>query len=160
MSDLAVSFRDAGYENVRTHGQSGNVLFEVGLVGGTPLEAAVEQMLEDRHGVPILVVIRSRDELAATIAAAPANHGSDKLRSEVFFLKDSLKPERVLAEMPELRAGVDSVAIGPGALYFSRVAAQAKKTRIQRFMAMPEFQQMTVRSWRVTKRLLELLDNP
>ena len=60
--------------------------------------------------------------------------------------------------MPELREGVDSVAPGPGAIYFSRVAAQATKTRITRLMSMPVFQQMTVRSWRTTTRLLELLD--
>jgi uncharacterized protein (DUF1697 family) len=158
MSDLAGSFREAGFENVRTHGQSGNVLFDANDVGGPTLEHSVEQRLEDRHGVPILVVIRSRDELAATIAAAPADHRSDRLRSDVFFLKDPLTAQSVYAELPEFREGVDSVALGPGALYFSRVAARATKTRIQRLMAMPVFQQMTVRTWRTTIRLLELLD--
>ena len=103
-------------------------------------------------------MIRSRDELAATIAAAPADHGSDRLRSDVFFLKDPLTAETVYAELPELREGVDSVALGPGALYFSRVAAEATRTRVQRLMALPVFQQMTVRTWRTTIRLLELLD--
>jgi uncharacterized protein (DUF1697 family) len=64
----------------------------------------------------------------------------------------------VLAQMPELREGVDSVAPGPGAFYVSRVAAQASKTRITRLMSMPIFQQMTVRSWRTTTRLFDMLD--
>ena len=115
-------------------------------------------MLEDRHGVPILVVIRSRDDLAATIAAAPADHGSDRLRSDVFFLKGPRTAATVYADLPGLREGVDSVALGPGALHFSRLAAEATKTRIQRLMDMPVFQQMTVRTWRRTIRLLELLD--
>ena len=46
---------------------------------------------------------------------------------------------------------------GPGVLYFSRVAALATKTRVQRLMAMPMFQQMTVRTWPVTTRLHDLL---
>jgi uncharacterized protein (DUF1697 family) len=50
------------------------------------------------------------------------------------------------------------VAVGPGVLYFSRVAAQASKTRITRLMSMPVFRQMTVRNWRTTTRLAELLD--
>jgi uncharacterized protein (DUF1697 family) len=50
------------------------------------------------------------------------------------------------------------VALGPGAIYFSRTVAQATKTRITRLMSMPVFRQMTVRSWRTTTRLLELLD--
>jgi uncharacterized protein (DUF1697 family) len=157
MSDLVASFREAGYENVRTHAQSGNVLFDASHQGGPALESAVEQMLEERLGVPFLVVMRSRDDLADTVAAAPADHGSDRLRSDVFFLKAPLTAETVHSELPE-REGVDSVALGPGALYFSRVAARATKTRIQRLMAMPVFQQMTVRTWRTTVRLLELLD--
>ena len=158
MSELAQSFRDAGYGNVRTHGQSGNVLFEAEREGGPALESAVERMLEERFGMPVLVVIRSRDQLAATVAAAPADHGSDRLRSEVLFVKHPLTAQEVYADLPELREGVDSVAIGPGALYFSRVAARATTTRITRLMAMPVFGRMTMRSWRVTKRLLELLD--
>lgn len=158
MTDLVAAFRKAGYANVRTHGQSGNVLFETDRTGSAKLESAIEKMLEDRLGISTLVVIRSRTELAATVAAAPADHGSKRLRSDVFFLKQPLKAEAVLAEIPELRDGVDSIAIGPSALYFSRVAAQATKTRIQRFMAMPVFQQVTVRTWRVTTRLLELLE--
>ncbi|MFF1634540.1 DUF1697 domain-containing protein [Leifsonia sp. NPDC058248] len=158
MADLADCFRDAGYQDVRTYSQSGNVLFAADRAVGPQLEDAVERMLGARFEVPILVVARSRDELAATIAAAPPDHGSDRLRSEVFFLKHPLTSAEVCAELPELREGVDSIAPGPGALYFSRVAAQARKTRITRLMAMPVFRQMTVRSWRTSTRLLELLD--
>ena len=115
-------------------------------------------MLHERFEVPLLVVIRSRDEFAKTLDAAPADHGSPTLRSDVFFLKHPLTAAQALAELPELRDGVDSVAPGPGAIYFSRVAAKATKTRIQKFMAMPVFQQITVRTWRTCTGLLERLD--
>ena len=36
---------------------------------------------------------------------------------------------------------------------------QSRQRVVQRVLAMPMFQQMTVRTWRVTTRLLELLDN-
>jgi uncharacterized protein (DUF1697 family) len=158
MPELVACFRDAGYGDVSTYLQSGNVLFSADHKKGPKLETEVEAMLERRFGIPLLVVIRSRDELAQTIDAAPADHGSPKLRSDIFFLKHPLTAEEAFAELPELREGVDSVAPGPGAIYFSRVAARATKTRIQRFMAMPIFQQMTVRTWRTSIRLLEKLD--
>ena len=161
MPELVECFSDGGFRDVVTYLQSGNVLFRPGgggRRGGRKLEADVEAMLEERFGMPLLVVIRSRDELARTIEAAPAGHGSPKLRSDVFFLKHPLTAEAALAEMPELRESVDSVAAGPGAIYFSRVAATATKTRIQKLMAMPIFQQMTIRTWRTCTRLLEKLD--
>lgn len=158
MTSLAECFRRAGYENVRTFLQSGNVMFTAHSKRGLELEQEIELMLQQQFEIPILTVVRSHDELAATIASAPQNHGSDKLRSEVFFLKHPLTAHEVLAQMPELRDGVDSVAPGPNAVYFSRVAAQATKTRITRFMSMPVFQQMTVRTWRTTTRMFELLN--
>jgi uncharacterized protein (DUF1697 family) len=158
MPDLADSFRDAGYRNVRTYMQSGNVLFRAAGQKGPDLEARIEAMLERRFGMPLLVLIRSRDEIAQTIDAAPAGHASPSLRSDVFFLKYPLTAEEALADLPELREGVDSVAPGPGVIYFSRVAAKATKTRIQRFMAMPVFQRVTVRTWRTCTGLLEKLD--
>ncbi|WP_314148701.1 DUF1697 domain-containing protein [uncultured Leifsonia sp.] len=158
MSDISAVFRESGFENVRTHGQSGNVLFDAEPAGRPPLESTIERILEDRLLAPMVVVVRSKEELAETVAAAPAGHGSDELRSDVFFLKHPLTAEAAFAQLPELREGVDSMAMGPGALYFSRVAALATKTRIQRVMAMPMYQQMTVRTWRVTTRLLELLE--
>jgi uncharacterized protein (DUF1697 family) len=158
MQTLAGCFRDAGYEEVRTHLQSGNVLFASGSRSGARLEQALEQMLQQRFDTAIPTIVRSHDELRATVAAAPADHGSKKLRSDVFFLKHPLTADAVMERIPELRDGVDSITPGPGALYFSRTVAQATKTRITRLMSMPIFQQMTVRSWRTTTRLLELLD--
>ena len=159
MADLAACFRDAGYQDVRTYIQSGNVVFTADPATGREVEDAVERMLEKRFEIPILVVIRSRDELAATIAGAPANHGSDELRSDVFFLKDPLTAEATFAALPELREGVDAVALGPGAIYFTRLAAQAAKTRMTRLIGTPIYRQMTVRNWRTTTRLLQMLDD-
>jgi uncharacterized protein (DUF1697 family) len=154
MADLVACFRDAGYGDVRTHLQSGNVLF----TADAAPEDEIERMLERRFGSPTLVIVRSRDELADTIAGAPTNHGSADLRSEVIFLKHPLTAEAALAEVPELREGVDRIAPGPGALYFSRVRARASKTRVQRLLALPIFQQMSMRTWGTTTRILELLD--
>ena len=159
MPALRETFGALGFGEVRTYIQSGNVVFTADPATGREVEDAVERMLEKRFEIPILVVIRSRDELAATIAGAPANHGSDELRSDVFFLKDPLAAEAAFAALPELREGVDSVALGPGAIYFSRLAAQATKTRMTRLIGTPIYRQLTVRNWRTTTRLLQMLDD-
>lgn len=160
MPDLADAFRAAGYHDVRTYIQSGNVLFSAaaGAEGGPELEAAVERMLESRFGAPIMVIVRSRDELAATVAAAPTDHGSPDLRSDVYFLKHPLTADEAFAQVPELRDGVDAMATGPGALYFSRVTDRASETGITRFMGRPVFRRLTVRNWRTVTTLLQLLD--
>lgn len=157
MPDLAECFRGAGFGDVGTYLQSGNVVFSAARRPADALAADVEGLLTGRFGVDIPTVVRSREQLARIIAAAPPDHGSDDRRSDVMFLKPPLTAKAVLAQMPELRAGVDAVAPGPGVVYFSRDAQLATKTRIQRFMSMPVFQQITVRSWGTATRLAALL---
>jgi len=159
MPELAGCLQDAGYDDVRTFLQSGNVLFSTD-AAQQGLEAAVERVLEDSFGAAIPVLIRTRDELAETVAKAPGDHGSAALRSEVIFVKRPLTAEAAYAALPELREGVDAVALGPGVIYFSRVAARASQTRLTKLMVLPIFRQMTIRTWRTTTRLLELLDHP
>ncbi len=157
MPELVELFRELGYQNVRTHLQSGNVLFETGRTERAELETALDDHLSSRLGFVVPAIVRSREELAETIASAPPQHGSSELRSDVFFLKQPLSVREVMDQMPELRTGVDTITPGPDAVYFSRDAAQARKTRITKFMGLPIFQQITVRSWSTTTRLLELL---
>lgn len=157
MAELAQQFRDAGYGSVRTYIQSGNVVFTTSGGASAELEDAVEQMLESWLGVPITVVVLSAEELDAVVEAAPADHGAEHLRSDVLFLKRPLTPDQALAEFPPLREGVDGAAPGPGVVYFSRVAAQASTSRLTRIVGTPLYQRMTVRNWRTTTRLRELV---
>lgn len=158
MMSLKECFSDAGFGDVRTYIQSGNVLFASDSASSAELEDDIERMLHKRFNVEILTVVRSRDELAATIAAAPADHGSTELLSDVLFLKRPFTAAEALEQLPELNDDVDSVAPGPEALYFSRTVADSSTSRVDRLRSKRLSQRMTVRNWRTTTRLLEMLD--
>ena len=158
MADLAECFRDAGYGDARTVQASGNVVFTAKGATSRALEPAIERALRQRFGTDIVVLVRSRDELAKVVAKAPKGHDSPKLRSDVIFLKHPLTAKQAMAKVPELNDDVDVIAAGAGVLYFSRVKATATKTRIQKFLSMPIFKQMTVRTWGTTTKLLALMD--
>jgi uncharacterized protein (DUF1697 family) len=158
MKSLVECFSAAGYGDVRTYIQSGNVMFAADSSSSAELEDAIERMLQQRFDTEILTVVRSRDELAATIAAAPSDHGSEDLLSDVLFLKRPFTAAEAMVQLPELNENVDSIGPGPDALYFSRTVADSSKSRIDRLRSKRLSQRMTVRNWRTTKRLLELLD--
>lgn len=158
MPDLAACFRDAGHVDVLTYIQSGNVIFRADHAGGPALETELEGMLEARFGLPLRVVVRSHDELAGTVAAAPADFGGPDHRCDVLFLKHPTTPEEALEAVPELDPSVDEVWPGPGALYFRRVTALATRSRLGRIIGTPVYQQMTIRNWNTTSRLLALMD--
>ena len=156
MAELRAAFEDAGHTAVVTYIQSGNVLFEA---GGRVGEDAVEAFLERRFGIPLVVVLRTERQLRAVVEGAPEGFGQrpDEFHSDVVFLKAPLTSRQAM-RVVELREGVDSAWAGRGVVYFQRLSARRTASRMGRVVGTPEYQRMTIRSWRTTTKLLELLD--
>ena len=158
MVDLREAFVAEGYEGVRTHLQSGNVLF--GSDGDrASLEGALEGMIERRLGVELVVVVRSRRQMRNIVHKAPAGFGEkpEAYHSDVIFLKAPLTAARAM-RVVDVREGVDQVWQGAGILYFARLSERRTQSRMSRIVGTPEYQMMTIRSWSTTTKLLSLLE--
>ena len=158
MADLREAFEADGYQAVSTYIQSGNVLFESDAPRRS-LEDDIEAMLERRLGVPLLVVVRSHPQLRNVVDSAPDGFGSepDTYHSDVIFLKAGLSARQAM-RVVELRQGVDQAWPGTGVLYFARLSERRAQSRMSRIVGTPEYQRMTIRSWKTTTKLLSLLD--
>lgn len=77
--------------------------------------------------------------------------------SDVIFLKAALSARRAMGVV-DLREGVDQWS-GPGVLYFARLSARRTQSRMGRIVGTPEYQQMTIRSWTTTTKVLALIDS-
>lgn len=158
MADLRAAFEEAGYRDVATYIQSGNVLFESD-TPRTELEDAIEATLERRFGVPLVVVVRSHRQLRGVVERAPAGFGQqrDRYHSDVLFLRSPLTPSKAMGVV-QLREGVDQAWPGTGVLYFARLSERRTQSRMSKIVGTPEYRLMTVRSWSTTTKLLDLLD--
>jgi uncharacterized protein (DUF1697 family) len=67
-----------------------------------------------------------------------------------------LTATKALKQVPT-KGGVDQVASGPGALYFSRLTSKATQSRLSRVVSMPIYQSMTIRNWNTTTKLLQMM---
>jgi len=158
MADLREAFESEGYDAVSTYIQSGNVLFESDAPSDS-LENELEAMLERRFRFPLVVVVRSHRQIGNIVERAPNGFGGapDTYHSDVIFLKGPL-PSRQAMRVVELRDGVDQAWSGSGVLYFARVSARRAQSRMSRIVGTLEYQQMTIRSWTTTTKLLGLLE--
>ena len=158
MADLRAAFEDAGYTAVSTYIQSGNVLFESDGPSAS-LEHDIETMLESTFGLPLVVVVRSHRQLRNVVTRAPDGFGAAPgiHHSDVIFLKAPLTSRQAM-RVVELRDGVDQAWPGTGVLYFSRLSERLSQSRMSRIVSTPQYQRMTIRNWRTTTRLLDLLD--
>jgi len=159
MSALRETFEAAGFDEVRTYIQSGNVLFASD-APRTSLEGDLEAMLERRFGVPLVVMVRSHAQLRSVVTKAPPAFGAkpDTYHSDVIFLKAPLTSRQAMRVVEE-REGVDQAWPGTGVLYFARLSERRTASRMGRIAGTPEYKQMTIRSWTTTTKLLDLLDD-
>lgn len=159
MADLKACFEEHGFRDVATYIQSGNVLFESGESSSVRLTARIEAMLGDAFDYRASVVIRTRTQLRRVVNRAPDGFGSEpeRYRYDVLFLKLPLTSKAAVREVP-IRDGVDEVHAGPGVLYFSRLASRASQSRLSRIVSLPIYQDMTIRNWNTTTKLLEKMD--
>ena len=102
MSDLAQALRDAGFSNVRTYIQSGNVLFESD-GEEAELRERMERTIERRFGFPVPVIMRTSTELHAILDHCPFTADEVQRAEEisgveslhVSMLPSPLQPEAV-----------------------------------------------------------------
>lgn len=160
MPALKAAFEDAGFEEVRTYIQSGNVLFSAPSSGQAELTRRIEGLIRaafDHYDAS--VVLRSRSQMRAVVERRPKGFGSEAAtyRYDVCFLKPGTTAKRVIAGLP-LKEGVDRIWAGTGVVYFSRLTSRATQSRLNRVASLPVYQQMTIRNWNTTTKLAKLLD--
>lgn len=97
MKELAAAFTDAGYEDVRTYIQTGNVLFSTGRKSSASLEKDVAAVIKGSLGHDVEIMIRTAKEMEDIIKAAPfkkKDTDSGKLLY-VTMLKEKLTTENI-----------------------------------------------------------------
>lgn len=159
MADLRACFEAAGYADVRTYIQSGNVLFRAAAQDRANLTGAIESLLAEPFAHQATVTIRDIGEMRAVVEACPEGFGSepDRYLSDVLFLMPPTEPDEVTEAMSP-RDGVDRIWPGPGVVYSTRLKSRASQSRLSRIASHPAYQRVTIRSWSTTTKLLTLMD--
>jgi uncharacterized protein (DUF1697 family) len=159
MPELKACFEVAGFQEVVTYIQSGNVLFRSPGSGSAALARRIEQMLTSTFGYQASVVLRSRAQMRAVVERASEGFGADPdaYRYDVIFLKEPLTAKAALKSVPR-RQDVDEVHAGRGVLYSSRLISRAAQSHLSKVVSLPIYQSMTIRNWNTTTTLLRMMD--
>jgi uncharacterized protein (DUF1697 family) len=158
MADLRQAFEELALDDVATYIQSGNVVFRAPRQGRVELAARLERELSLRFGMELKVVLLTEAQLREVVEDAPEGFGGEAHRCDVIFLRKPLTVTRAFSVI-ETREGVDGAWQGKGVLYFARLAERASSSRLSKVVMTPEYQNMTIRSWGTTTKLLALMDS-
>ena len=157
--DLRRCFEDLGFTNVRTYIQSGNIVFRAAPGGTAQLTARVEAGLSDRFSYAARAVVLSHADYRTLLDAAPTAWGDDPAyRHNALFTLAGTTPAQVLASIPPIKEELESVAAGPGVVFWSAEKERVTRSAFVKLPAHPIYQQVTIRNHNTVRKLATLLE--
>jgi uncharacterized protein (DUF1697 family) len=163
MAELTKALQEAGFSQVRTYIQSGNVLFESD-GEEAELRERMERAICGRFGFPVPVILRTSGELRAIVDQCPftaeevqkaeAASGVESLHVCMFLAKPELETVEKLKSFP---AGGDRFSVSGRDMYMlvqsgihnSKLAAQILRAAAS----------VTMRNFKTMRQLAQLTDD-
>jgi uncharacterized protein (DUF1697 family) len=157
MAELRALLDEAGYENVRTYVQSGNVVLDSDL-RAAELEAETAKLISDRFGFEVPVISRTAQELAAVVKHNPLGKlAVEPKRYQVSFL-DEPPADEVIKAIKDAAVEPEAVAIAGREIYAWHPAGVARSKLWNRLAGGTLGVKATARNWTTVKTLLEMME--
>jgi uncharacterized protein (DUF1697 family) len=155
MPALREALEEDGFTEVQTYLQSGNVVLESRAKPET-VRRKVERLIEDRFGLEIAVVVRTRAELAAVVERNPhAKVATEPKRYQVTFLERKL-PAKVARELEQAAAPDERVVVLGREVYAWHPQTIARSKLWSKLAGKDLGTTATSRNWTTVEALLEL----
>lgn len=158
MKHLKAVFETAGMRSVRTHINSGNVLFEHDKEKDAALTAQLEQAIENEFGFHVSVLVKSESELRAVIEAVPTGWCNDQtMKCDVVFLWDGMSAQEARKEL-RARDGIDEVREVPGVIIWKVDRENATRNGLLKMAGTPLYKQVTIRNINTVRKLVQMME--
>jgi uncharacterized protein (DUF1697 family) len=158
MAELRALLGEAGYENVATYVQSGNVVLD-SEARAAELEATTAKLISDRFGFDVPVVSRTAQELAAIVKLDPlADLVTEPKRYQVSFLDKALAPAAVQA-VQALAIEAEAVAVAGREIYAWHPEGVARSKLWNKLASGSLGAKATARNWTTVRTLLRMMED-
>jgi uncharacterized protein (DUF1697 family) len=155
MPALREALEEAGFEDVRTYVQSGNIALTSRAKPET-VRRKVERVVAERFGLEIAVVVRTRAELAAVVKRNPLRKvATEPKRYQVSFLSGKLSA-KIVRELEEAAAAGERVVVSGREVYAWHPQTVARSKLWAKLAGKTLGVTATSRNWTTVEALLEL----
>jgi uncharacterized protein (DUF1697 family) len=152
MPELRAALEEAGFKEVQTYLQSGNVVLE----SPAKPETKVKRLIKERFGLEIEVVVRSRAELARIVKRNPLGSVAKNPKAyQVTFLSKKLRA-KVVQELEEAAAPAEQFVVSGREVYAWHPAGVARSKLWTKLAGKNLGVTATSRNWTTVEALLDL----
>jgi uncharacterized protein (DUF1697 family) len=153
MPKLRQALEDAGYEDVQTYVQSGNVVLSTSK-SAKQTARAVEKLIKKQFRLDVPVVVRTKGELASIVKGNPLESvAKDPKRYQVTFF-ETAPDSKLIRKLDELAVDDERLAHSGREIYAWHPAGVARSKMWNELAKAPG----TSRNWTTVTKLLELAD--
>ena len=155
MPALREALEEAGFEDVATYVQSGNVVL-TSRAKTDAVRRKVEQVIAESFGLEIPVVVRTKAELGAVLKRNPLGKvATEPKRYQVSFLDEKL-PAKTLKELEAVAASGEQVVAQGREVYAWHPAGVARSKLWAKLAGKDLGVTATARNWTTVEALYEL----
>lgn len=158
MSELKECLEKAGFAEVRTYIQSGNVLFGAPKTETIRLAQKMEAAIEKTFAMKVAVVVFAEKKWQEVVQRAPKSWGENKdWKHNLLALLPGTKAADVMKAVGALKPDIEAMTEGPGVLYQSLSIDSFGRTNSGKLAGHAIYRRITVRNHNTTRKLAELL---
>jgi uncharacterized protein (DUF1697 family) len=158
MARLREVLEAAGFEDVRTYVQSGNVVLTDPGRSSANVGREIESAIEEAFGFDVAVVMRTRDEMAALVEEDPLGEvADDPSRRIVVFLAEKLDRRKLAGVDPEDYAP-EAFTLREREIVMWAPNGQRDSPLVKTLTEKRTGVVGTARNWRTVEKLLALAD--
>ncbi len=149
-------FERAGFLNVQTYINSGNVIFDLPEnQNDEQWPEKIEKIIEQEFGFSVPVVVRSAKNLQNVLSACDAEwQNSPEEKTNIMFLWPEADDENILNQLES--TDKDIVRYADGAVIWHTWQADFNKSGLAKLAKNPLYKKMTIRNINTLRKLAEL----
>lgn len=157
MPELRACFESAGFTNVSTYINSGNVIFESTEKSTAKLVAMCEAAIEKQFGFHIICSVIAAHELRDALEHAPAWWDNGEGKHNAIFVIAPKTADEIMAEVGEAKPEYEKVAAYEPIIFWSAPLETFSRTRYSKIVGTKAYNYITIRNANTTKALQNLL---
>jgi uncharacterized protein (DUF1697 family) len=157
MKKLKAAFEAAGFNDVSTYINSGNVIFASRENVPGKIAVAVRSLIKNEFHLEIPVLVRDEKEMKKLAKAIPTDWRNDSdQRTEVMFLWEEYDTKGSLG-LIEQKKGIDEIMYVKGALVWHIDRKDVFKSGLRKFIGTKLYKNITARNVNTVRKLAELM---
>lgn len=159
MSDLKKAAETCGFTSVRTHIQSGNIIFESDKTDTGKIAEQLEHELLNRFKYDSRVIVITYEQFKKILSEVPDEWKKRKdLRLYLAFVKGPVTAQDIIREAKP-KEGADEVKAGEGVVYMSTVLSGLTKSGLTKLITKSVYKSITIRSYSTCQNILTRMES-